>query len=197
MGGADRVHARFRGIARIHLAAGPRLGGAGRHRCADHVERLELLAGAGGRRARRRARRLAVLLGRRQARPVGRAYLAALPPSGTAAARRSLRAQMGRARHLHRPVLRAAARIGAADRRHFRDAVLALPDRQFHFGVRVGRGAADAGRCGRQAHQVALGVDRSGGSFCDAALRRILLRDAAMRRGGLPVAANIDCLSHE
>ena len=40
--------------------------------------------------------------------------------------------------HLHRPLLRAAARLGAAGRRHFRDAVLALPDRQFHLGLRLG-----------------------------------------------------------
>ena len=52
--------------------------------------------------------------------------------------------EMGRARHLHRPFLRAAARLGAADRRHFRDAVLALSDRQLDVGLPVGGGAAHA-----------------------------------------------------
>ena len=47
---------------------------------------------------------------------------------------------------LHRPLLGAAARHGAADRRHLRDAVLALPGRQFQLGLRVVRGAADARR---------------------------------------------------
>ena len=64
---------------------------------------------------------------------------------------RGLHQEMGRARHLHRTLLRAAARLGAADRRHFRDAVLALPVREFHLGLRVGGGAADHRRHRRQA----------------------------------------------
>ena len=59
---------------------------------------------------------------------------------------RGLHPEVGRVRDLHRPLLRAAARVGAARRRRVRDAVLAFPGRQFHLGVRLGRGAADARR---------------------------------------------------
>ena len=55
---------------------------------------------------------------------------------------------------LHRPLLRAIARDRPADRRHFRDAVVELPDRQLHFGLRVVRGPADARRRDVEAHQV-------------------------------------------
>ncbi len=50
--------------------------------------------------------------------------------------------KLGHSRHFHRPFLRAVARLGAAGRRHFRDAVLALPTRQFLVRLRVGGGAA-------------------------------------------------------
>ena len=58
----------------------------------------------------------------------------------------SLREEMGHSRHFHRPLLRAVARLGAAGRRHFRNALLALPVRQFLLGLRVGGGAAHARR---------------------------------------------------
>ena len=43
--------------------------------------------------------------------------------------------KMGRALDFHRPVLRAAAGVGAARRRHFRDVVLAIPDRKLCLGA--------------------------------------------------------------
>src|SRR2546430_17629807 len=63
---------------------------------------------------------------------------------------------MGRTVDLHRPVLRAIAGLGAARRRHFRDVVLAVPDRQFHLGADlVGRPAAGRRRDG-QARRMAV-----------------------------------------
>ena len=45
LGAADRVRARLRRVARLHLAADSGLGGAGRHRRADQFGRAQLLAG--------------------------------------------------------------------------------------------------------------------------------------------------------
>ena len=42
----------------------------------------------------------------------------------------------------HRPVFRAAAGLGAARRRHFRDVLLAVPDRQFRLGAGLVGGVA-------------------------------------------------------
>jgi hypothetical protein len=61
------------------------------------------------------------------------------------AARRGVREKMGRALDLHRSFLRAAARLGAARRRHFRDVLLAVPDRQFCLRADL-VGSAAAGR---------------------------------------------------
>src|SRR5205814_1682119 len=57
--------------------------------------------------------------------------------SGHPAARRSLREEMGSAVDFHRTVFRTAAGLGAARRRHLRDVVLAVPDRQFRLGAGV------------------------------------------------------------
>ena len=59
----------------------------------------------------------------------------------------ALRHQVGCARHLHRPLFRPAARRGSAGGRHIRHAVLALPDGEFRFRLRVGCHAAHAGGC--------------------------------------------------
>src|SRR3972149_9932011 len=146
LGAADRIRARFRGIARLRLAAVSRLGRAGRHRRIDRDEWYQLLAGLDRRGAWRGVRRLAVLLDRAEARIVGAAYLAAIAPSGFDPARRTLHEDLGHSRHLHRPLLRAVARLGAADRRYFRDAVLAFSGRQFLLGFRLGGGAAHSRR---------------------------------------------------
>ena len=61
--------------------------------------------------------------------------VAAVALSRDPAARRGVRAKMGRALDLHRPLLRPAAGLGAARRRHFRDVLLAVPDRQFRLGA--------------------------------------------------------------
>ena len=66
----------------------------------------------------------------------------------------------GVARHIYRPLLRTLARLGAADRRHIRDAVLALPVRQFHLGLRVGGGAAHARRRDFDAGEIFSGVEK-------------------------------------
>ena len=68
--------------------------------------------------------------------------------------------QMGRACDLHRPLLGAAARHGAADRRRVRHALLAFPVRQFQLGLRVGGGAAHARRHHLDDDQVAVRPDR-------------------------------------
>ena len=144
LGGADRVRARLHGVARVHFAAGAGLGRAGADRHADRGRRPQFLADLGRGLARGGARRLAVLLDRPQARTPRAAHLAAVAASGPDPEGRSLHQEMGRARHLHRALLRAAARLGAAGRRHFRDAVLALSVRELHLGLRLGGGAADA-----------------------------------------------------
>ena len=58
--------------------------------------------------------------------------------------------------HLHRPVFRTAARLGAARRRHFRDAVLAVPDRQFRLGAGLVGGAAAVRRRDGADHRMAV-----------------------------------------
>ena len=55
LGAADRIRARVRGIARLHLAADSGLGRAGRDRRADRAERHQLLAGVDRGRAGRGA----------------------------------------------------------------------------------------------------------------------------------------------
>ncbi len=64
---------------------------------------------------------------------------------------------LGRARNFHRALLRAAARVGAAGRRHLRHALLALPGRELHLGVRLGGRAAHARRRRGQGGRVGLG----------------------------------------
>ena len=54
--------------------------------------------------------------------------------------------RMGHSGNLHRPLLRAVARLGAAGGRHFRDALLAFPVCKFFLGFCVGGGAAHAWR---------------------------------------------------
>src|ERR1700730_13963673 len=54
------------------------------------------------------------------------------PAAPSVAARRALYAPLGHCGNLHRPFLRAVARLGAACRRNSCNAVLALPVRQFH-----------------------------------------------------------------
>ena len=65
---------------------------------------------------------------------------------------------------LHRPLLRAVAGLGAARRRHFRDVLLAVPDRQFRLGAGlVGRPAAVRRRDGENRRMaVAGGVGQAG-----------------------------------
>src|SRR5262249_7771143 len=81
------------------------------------------------------ARRLAVLLGRHQARAAGRQRLAAVAPPRAAAQGRGVREALGRAGDLHRPLLRTVARVRAAGRRHFQNALLALPSCQRPLGL--------------------------------------------------------------
>ena len=50
--------------------------------------------------------------------------------------------RLGRAQHFHRAVFRTAARLGAVGGRDFRDAVLAVSDREFHLGAGVVGGVA-------------------------------------------------------
>src|SRR6185437_6045056 len=91
----------------------------------------------------------AVLLDRPQARIFRRAHVAAVAASRSHPARRGLREEMGRARRRHRPLLRTVACRCAAGRRDFRNAVLAIPDRQFRLGIPVG-GRADRARWRRR-----------------------------------------------
>ncbi len=72
--------------------------------------------------------------------------------------------KMGRALDLHRPLLRAAARLGAARRRHFRDVLLAVPDRQFRLRAGLVGGPAAGRRRDGQARRMAVagGVGRAG-----------------------------------
>ena len=67
------LRAGVRRVARLPVAAGPGLGGAGRDRRADRRQRHQLLAGLAGRRAGRRAWRLGLLLVRLQIQGAGRA----------------------------------------------------------------------------------------------------------------------------
>ena len=66
-------------------------------------------------------------------------YVAAVAESGHDSEGRRVREEVGRARDLHRPLLRTAARHCSAHRRHFRHAELELPDRELHLGLRVVR----------------------------------------------------------
>ncbi len=59
------------------------------------------------------------------------AYVAAVAPSRPDPARGGLHEEMGHSRHFHRAVFRTVACLGTADRRDFRDAVLALPIGEF------------------------------------------------------------------
>ena len=71
--------------------------------------------------------------------------------------------EMGRALDLHRPFLRAAAGLGAARGRHFRDVLLAVPDRQFRLGAGlVGRPAAGRRRDGEDRRMAVAGGVRTG-----------------------------------
>jgi hypothetical protein len=65
----------------------------------------------------------------------------------------------GRAQHFHRPLLRPAARLGAACGRHFRDVVLAISDRQFRLRAGLVRGAAIV----RRRHCPGPRMDMAGG----------------------------------
>ena len=87
----------LRRVAGLHLAAGSGLGRAGGDRRADRRSGISFwpIWIAGG--ARRGARRLAVLLDRLPLQGTRRADVAAVAISGHAAARRSLREEMGRA----------------------------------------------------------------------------------------------------
>jgi hypothetical protein len=90
--------------------------------------------------------------------------LAAVAPPRPAAARRALHDALGRARHLHRAFLRTAAGLRAAGRRHPGDALLAVSARQFHLGLRLGLGAAEARRRGIESGCVDMVVaDRDSG----------------------------------
>ena len=75
------------------------------------------------------------------------------------------------------PFFRSAARIGAAGRRHFSHADLAIPDCELHLGLRMGGGAAHDGGLRRQVHQVDMGVRRkcnaSGGAGRVGSVRTI------------------------
>jgi len=148
LGGADRFLPGVRRVDRLPLAALSGVGRARRDRLPHQAERHQLLAGLHCGCARGRPRRLAVLLDRRAAGAAGRAYMAAVAPPGAAAARRALYEAVGHGGHLHRAVLRAAARRGTARRRHPGDAVLALPGRQLHLGPGVGVGVVAARRRG-------------------------------------------------
>src|SRR5664280_1213701 len=153
----------------------PAWGGAGRDRRADRAERHQFLAGVDRQQPRRRLRRLAVLLDRAQARAFGRAHLAAVAPSRSDPDGRSLHEEMGHARNFYRPLLWAVTRRGAADRRHFRDAVLALSARKFFVGFRLGRRAAHDRRCHFEGAEVvvALTGEKTPPGFCPGGNRRI------------------------
>ena len=71
------------------------------------------------------------------------------------------------------------ARVGAADRRRLRHAVLAIPGRQFQLGLRVGGGAADARRHHLDDDQMARPDDRQLKKLC----RELLPRQSAMSDG--------------
>src|SRR5215475_13530278 len=76
-----------------------------------------------------------------------------------------------RACDLHRPFLRTVARLGAAGRRHFPDAPVAIPDRELQLSVRLGCRAAHLGRCGEHDFQVGLEVVERSGSGIRATRR--------------------------
>src|SRR5262249_18731404 len=77
----------------------------------------------------------------------GRPYLAAVAAPGSPSAWRTLRCQMGPTRHLHRPIFWPSARGGAPRGRCLRNAILALPNRQFRFRLRLGGDIAHAWGC--------------------------------------------------
>uniref|UniRef100_A0A0N4Z2Z0 BON domain-containing protein n=1 Tax=Parastrongyloides trichosuri TaxID=131310 RepID=A0A0N4Z2Z0_PARTI len=101
-------------------------------------------------RHRRRHGRRHLLLDRS---PSGHAR-AASPPAGAAPPQAGLDAPvlppLRRGFHLHRPLLRAAARLRAGDGRGAADAPARLPDRQCQLGLRLGAGHAGAGLSGGQ-----------------------------------------------
>src|SRR5262249_6292119 len=101
---------------------------------------------------------LGVVLERREGRTGGRTHVAAVAPSPPSARGRTVREALGRACHLHRSFFWTVARLGSAGRRHFPDAVVAIPDREFQLGVRLGCRAPHVGRCGRQAYQLGLAI---------------------------------------
>ncbi len=68
-------------------------------------------------------------------------------PAALAARWRTLHCQMGPTRHLHRPAFRPSACSSAPRGRYLRNAIFALPNRQFRFRVRLGGDAAHAGGC--------------------------------------------------
>jgi hypothetical protein len=79
---------------------------------------------------------------------------------------------------LHWPVLWSVARLGAARRRHLRDAVLAVPVRQLHVGVSLGRRAAVARRRWGEGHDLA--VERGDREVLD--VTRVAVRVGTRRR---------------
>ena len=68
-------------------------------------------------------------------------------PAALAARWRTLHCQMGPTRHLHRPVFRPSACSSAPRGRYLRNAIFALPNRQFRFRLRLGGDATHAGGC--------------------------------------------------
>jgi len=92
--------------------------------------------------------------------------------SGDDPQRRSLRDQVGSARDLRRALFRATASHGAIGRRHFPHASNEIPNRQFHIGLRMGRGAAFARRCHRYCRRAYLAhvLKKTARRFLDAQL---------------------------
>src|SRR5262249_7996172 len=133
-----------------------------------------------------RAGRLAVLLDRAQARIYGRAHVAVIAPSRAYSARRGFHEEVGRCRHFYRSVLWAVAGFGAPDRRHLRNAVLAIPDCEFRISLCRGGDAADDRRRHIEGHYVVLADAIKPPGVVPAVFLRIASRNAISARRRRP-----------
>ena len=131
-------------------------------------------------------RRLAVLLDRSQARASRAAHMAAVAPPDAHSTRRAVREKVGRARHFHRPLFRAAARLGAARGRHFRNAVLALSSRQLRIGFFMGSGTASGWRRHHADGRPFLAIRKRAGLSSPGAFMTRPITSARRRRPARP-----------
>src|SRR4051812_1859143 len=98
---------------------------------------------------------------------------------------------MGRAVDFHRPVLRTVAGLGAARRRHLRDVVLAVPDRQFRLGAGVVGSALAVRRRDRAGRRMAVADGLASDTTLSRQIRHTLwgkIKSSLSGRGAIKAA---------